>query len=441
MGQKVHPYGFRLGVTKTWRSRWFAKQDYAKLLREDLELKDSLRDRLKAAGVSSVEVDRPGNKLRVTIRTSRPGIIIGRKGAEIEKLKSDLAKKTKREVFIDIQEVHKPELDAQLVAESIALQLEKRVAFRRAMRKAVDSALRFGCKGIKVRVSGRLNGAEIARSEWYLQGQLPLHTLRADVDYGFAQAYTTYGVIGVKCWTYKGEILDGGRRDGLRNEPEPRRPPLRDRRERRPRWLASGADHASRAGRRRPCRRNSRRPPNAPILPPLAPPQPSWKQELKHEPAGRTRAGARGAREERSNHGHWRPNAMLMPKKVKYRKQQRGRMTGKAWRGSSLAFGDFGLKALRCGWITDRQIEAARVAMTRFIKRGGKVWIRLFPDKPITKKPAETRMGKGKGAPEQWVAVIRPGKILFEMEGVPQAPPPKRPFGWPPANCRCRPKW
>ncbi len=211
VGQKVHPYGFRLGVTKTWRSRWFAKADYAKLLREDLELKGALRERLKSAGVSSIEVDRPGNKLRVTIRTSRPGIIIGRKGAEIEKLKGDLAKKTKREVFIDIQEVHKPELDAQLVAESIALQLEKRVAFRRAMRKAVDSALRFGCKGIKVRVSGRLNGAEIARSEWYLQGQLPLHTLRADLDYGFAQAYTTYGVIGIKCWTYKGEILDSGR--------------------------------------------------------------------------------------------------------------------------------------------------------------------------------------------------------------------------------------
>ena len=169
MGQKVHPYGFRLGFTKTWRSRWFAKQDYAKLLREDLELKNSLRERLKAAGVSGIEVDRPGNKLRITIHTSRPGIIIGRKGAEIEKLKQDLAKKTKREVFIDIQEVHKPELDAQLVSESIALQLEKRVAFRRAMRKAVDSALRFGCKGIKVRVSGRLNGAEIARTEWYLQ--------------------------------------------------------------------------------------------------------------------------------------------------------------------------------------------------------------------------------------------------------------------------------
>src|ERR1700687_5574545 len=235
MGQKVHPYGFRLGFTKTWQSRWVATQDYATLLRKDLELKNSLRGRLRTAGVSSIEVDRPGNKLRITIHTSRPGIIIGRKGAEIEKLKQDLAKKTKREVFIDIQEVHKPELDAQLVSESIALQLEKRVAFRRAMRKAVDSALRFGCKGIKVRVSGRLNGAEIARTEWYLQGQLPLHTLRADLDYGFSEAHTTYGIIGVKTWVYKGEILPGGpRRDSLRNDPEPRRPPLRDRRERRP---------------------------------------------------------------------------------------------------------------------------------------------------------------------------------------------------------------
>src|ERR687890_902156 len=224
MGQKVHPYGFRFGVTKTWRSRWFAKQDYAKLLMEDIELKEGLAARLKSAGVSSIEVDRPGNKLGITIRTSRPGIVIGRKGAEIEKLKQDMAKKTKREVFIDIQEVHKPELDAQLVSESIALQLEKRVAFRRAMRKAVDSALRFGCKGIKVRVSGRLNGAEIARSEWYLQGQLPLHTLRADIDYGFAEARTTYGIIGIKTWIYKGEILDlTKRRGGLLPEPEPRR--------------------------------------------------------------------------------------------------------------------------------------------------------------------------------------------------------------------------
>jgi len=290
MGQKVHPYGFRLGVTKTWRSRWFAKGDYAKLLREDLELKESLRDRLKSAGVSSIEVDRPGNKLRITIHTSRPGIIIGRKGAEIEKLKSDLAKKTKREVFIDIQEVHKPELDAQLVAETIALQLEKRVAFRRAMRKSVDSALRFGCKGIKVRVSGRLNGAEIARTEWYLQGQLPLHTLRADIDYGFSEAYTTYGVIGIKCWVYKGEILPGGQRRGLRSEPEPRRAPARERRDR-----GERGDRGDRGPRppAAPAASESGVPPATPILPPMASPslstpilppmsaptQPGWKKD------------------------------------------------------------------------------------------------------------------------------------------------------------------
>jgi small subunit ribosomal protein S3 len=299
MGQKVHPYGFRLGFNKPWRSRWFAKQGYAKLLQEDMELKETLRERLKSASVSSIEVDRPGNKLRVTIRTSRPGIIIGRKGAEIEKLKQDMAKKTKREVFIDIQEVHKPELDAQLVSESIALQLEKRVAFRRAMRKAVDSALRFGCKGIKVRVSGRLNGAEIARSEWYLQGQLPLHTLRADIDYGFAEAHTTYGVIGIKAWLYKGEILDLTKRRGLLPEPEPRR----DSRERRDRGdrgdrgrrdremhppTAPAAEHGGPATQAAPS--DLPRPairPSAPILPPLMSPQqqqPSWKQEARPEP-------------------------------------------------------------------------------------------------------------------------------------------------------------
>jgi small subunit ribosomal protein S3 len=298
MGQKVHPYGFRLGVTKTWRSRWFAKQDYSKLLHEDLELRESLQNRLKAAGVSSIEVDRPGNKLRITIRTSRPGIIIGRKGAEIEKLKSDLAKKTKREVFIDIQEVHRPELDAQLVSESIALQLEKRVAFRRAMRKAVDSALRFGCKGIKVRVSGRLNGAEIARSEWYLQGQLPLHTLRADVDFGFSQAYTTYGVIGIKVWIYKGEVLDGANRRGsLRNEGEPRRRRRDDRvpdrdRERRAPAAAPAPEAGGPVIQQAPP--ELPKPAASPVIPPLSmPTTPSWKQEQNrnHEPATEPESG------------------------------------------------------------------------------------------------------------------------------------------------------
>jgi small subunit ribosomal protein S3 len=299
MGQKVHPYGFRLGVTKTWRSRWFAKADYSKLLHEDLELKESLLSRLKAAGVSSIEVDRPGNKLRITIRTSRPGIIIGRKGAEIEKLKSDLAKKTKREVFIDIQEVHRPELDAQLVSESIGLQLEKRVAFRRAMRKAVDSALRFGCKGIKVRVSGRLNGAEIARSEWYLQGQLPLHTLRADIDYGFSQAYTTYGVIGVKVWIYKGEVLEGSsRRNSLRNEGEPRRRRREERERRPPQVTPVSAAPAGPVVQAAP--ENLPKPAVSPVIPPLSPvTSPSWKQEVRSEaePANTPQPGGEGTKE------------------------------------------------------------------------------------------------------------------------------------------------
>src|SRR6478752_7349952 len=219
MGQKVHPYGFRLGFNKTWRSRWFAGKDYAKLLHEDLKLRDTLKKRFSHAGVSKVEID---------IFTSRPGIIIGRKGTEVDKLKQEIQKKTSREVFINVQVIQKPELDSQLISESVAMQLEKRVAFRRAMRKAVESALRFGARGIKVRVSGRLNGAEIARSEWYLHGQLPLQTLRADIDYGFAEANTTYGQIGIKVWLYKGERLvpQRGREEEYR-ERAPRRPQAR----------------------------------------------------------------------------------------------------------------------------------------------------------------------------------------------------------------------
>ncbi len=205
MGQKVHPIGFRLGFNKTWRSRWYSEKDYANLLHEDLALKKDLKKRFGHAGVARVEVERAANKLKITIFTSRPGIIIGRKGQEVDKLKQEVQKRTGKEVFINIQEILKPELEAQLVSESVAMQLEKRIAFRRAMRKAIDAAQRFGAKGIKIRVSGRLNGAEIARSEWYLHGQLPLHTLRSDIDYGFAEARTTFGQIGVKCWIYKGE--------------------------------------------------------------------------------------------------------------------------------------------------------------------------------------------------------------------------------------------
>jgi small subunit ribosomal protein S3 len=226
VGQKVHPYGFRLGYNKTWHSIWFADKDYAELLHEDLKLKQDLKGRFAGAGVSHIDIERAANKLKIIIHTSRPGIIIGRKGAEIDKLKQEIKGRTGREVFVNIQEIHKPELNAQLQAEQVAQQLEKRIAFRRAMRRAVENAKRFGAKGIKVRVSGRLNGAEIARSEWSLDGQLPLHTLRADVDYGFAEARTTFGVIGVKVWIYRGDLLDarkglygqvGGRAGGARD--------------------------------------------------------------------------------------------------------------------------------------------------------------------------------------------------------------------------------
>jgi small subunit ribosomal protein S3 len=208
MGQKVHPYGFRIGFNKTWRSRWYAEKKYAELLHEDLKLRGDLKRRLGGAGVSAIEIERAANKLKVNILTSRPGIIIGRKGAEVDRLKEEIRKRTQRDVFINILEIDKPEIEAQLVGEAIAMQLEKRVAFRRAMRKAIESAMRFGAKGIRVRVAGRLGGAEIARSEWYLEGRLPLHTLRSDVDYGFAEARTTYGVIGIKVWISKGEARE-----------------------------------------------------------------------------------------------------------------------------------------------------------------------------------------------------------------------------------------
>src|SRR5206468_2130472 len=272
MGQKTHPIGYRLGYNYTWSSRWYAGKDYAKLLHQDIKIRKIVKQKLFHAGVAKVEIERSGDQTRVIIHTARPGIIIGRKGAEVDKLKAELEKSYSGQVYITVKEIKKPELDAQLVCENVATQLEKRVAFRRAMKRSVQSALRLGAQGIKIMVGGRLGGAEIARSEWYREGRVPLHTLRADIDYGFAEAHTTMG--------------------------------------------------------------------------------------------------------------------------------------------------EFGLKALEPGWITSRQIEAARIAITRCVKRGGQVWTRIFPDKPITKKPAETRMGKGKGNPEYWVAVVKPGRILYEMDGV-----------------------
>ena len=207
MGQKVNPYGIRLGINKTWSSRWFSKNEYTKLLHQDLEIKKYVEKKLKNASISKINIERAAKKLRLSIYSSRPGIIIGKKGADIESLKNDLSKMSNLEVFLDIKEVRKPEVEARLVAENIASQLEKRISFRRAMKKAVQSAMRLGAKGVKVVCSGRLGGAEIARTEKYHEGSVPLHTLRGDIDYATAEAETTYGICGIKVWINKGEIL------------------------------------------------------------------------------------------------------------------------------------------------------------------------------------------------------------------------------------------
>jgi small subunit ribosomal protein S3 len=249
MGQKVNPVGLRLGVNRTWDSRWFAAgADYGRLLHEDLKVRAELKKRLYQAGVSRIIIERPHKKCRITIYAARPGVIIGKKGADIEKLRKDVAAITGGEVHLNIVEIRKPEADAQLIAENITSQLERRIAFRRAMKRAMQSAMRLGAKGIRINVSGRLGGAEIARMEWYKEGRVPLHTLRADMDFGFAEAKTTYGIIGVKVWVFKGEVLEhdpmamdkrlasesgpageGGGRE--RSGDRPDRGPRRDRRE------------------------------------------------------------------------------------------------------------------------------------------------------------------------------------------------------------------
>lgn len=208
MGQKVHPYGFRVGYNKNWLSRWFSKSSYPQFVYEDRKVRDYVKSKLYHAGISRIEIERAADKIRLIIFTSRPGIVIGRKGVEIEKLRTDLRKKFGYDFSLEVNEVRRPEVDAQLVAENIALQLERRVAFRRAMKRSISLAMKFGSQGIKISCAGRLGGAEIARTEWQREGRVPLHTLRADIDYGFATAKTTYGIIGVKVWIYKGDILN-----------------------------------------------------------------------------------------------------------------------------------------------------------------------------------------------------------------------------------------
>lgn len=221
MGQKVHPYGFRLGINKPWKSNWYAKKDFAELLQEDISLREYIKKTLSHAGVANVEIERSANRIRVNIHTSRPGIIIGKKGLEVDRLKEELQGFVKgNQINLNIKEIRRAELDATLIAQNIGLQLIKRISFRRAMKKSVVSALRFGAQGIKIRCSGRLGGAEIARSEWYREGRVPLHTLRADIDYGTAEAKTTYGIIGIKVWVYKGDILPGDNKRDRKTDKE-----------------------------------------------------------------------------------------------------------------------------------------------------------------------------------------------------------------------------
>ncbi|MDD2420689.1 MAG: 30S ribosomal protein S3 [Heliobacteriaceae bacterium] len=244
MGQKVHPKGLRIGVIKDWDAKWYADKNYSELLHEDLKIRKYIKNKLFIAGISRVEIERTANRVKITIFTAKPGIVIGRGGAEVENLRKELEKMTGRSVNVNIAEIKKPELDAQLVAENVAAQLEKRVSFRRAMKQSVGRTMRLGAEGIKVMCAGRLGGAEIARTEWYNEGKVPLHTLRADIDYGFAEAKTTYGKIGVKCWIYRGEVLSD-RAGGQPGTPDAQmRPERRDR--------GGRGDRRSRGDRRGP---------------------------------------------------------------------------------------------------------------------------------------------------------------------------------------------
>src|SRR5207302_164101 len=378
--------------------------DYTKLLHEDVAMRRLIGSRLRNAGVARIETERSQNQLTIIIQTAKPGIVIGKQGASVDALRDELERISGKKVRVTIHEIKSPEVDAKLVAESVASQLEKRIAFRRAIKQSIMRTMRAGAKGVKIQVSGRLGGSEMSRREWDRDGRVPLHTLRANIDYGQAEARTTFGRIGVTVWIYKGDfvtatgepILPGG--DGRGRE--------------------EGGDGAPERGRRTPAARAegaAARPEPARPAEPRAP----AAEPVAAVPAPAPAPAPAAPRPARPWSPRWRrSDAMLMPKRTKHRKIHRGYRRGAAQRGSHIAFGTYGLQALEASWITNRQIESARRAMTRHVRRGGQIWIRIFPDHSYTKKPAETRMGSGKGSPEGWVAVVKPGRVLFEMSGV-----------------------
>ncbi len=391
MGQKINPNGFRLGISTDHKSRWYADKLYKAYVGEDVAIRRLLSKGMERAGISKVEIERTRDRVRVDIHTARPGIVIGRRGAEADRIRGELEKLTGKQVQLNILEVKNPEVDAQLVAQGVAEQLAGRVAFRRAMRKAMQTSMRSGAKGVRIQCSGRLGGAEMSRSEFYREGRVPLHTLRADIDYGFYEAKTTFGRIGVKVWIYKGEVA------GTRAERE-----------------AQAAARAGAPGRGRPAAGRRASDPWHPRRPSDA-----LGAHATRPPRAAAPAEATAPAESASATPEWGGlSTMLMPRRVKHRKQHHPKRTGAAKGGTELAFGDFGIQAIEPAYVTNRQIESARIAMTRHIKRGGKVWINIYPDRPLTKKPAETRMGSGKGSPEWWVANVKPGRVMFELSGV-----------------------
>ena len=442
MGQKVHPEALRVGYIHDWKSTWFNEKEFSDYLMEDIQIREHIENKLAHAGLSTITIKKNKNEVEVNIHTARPGIVIGKSGSEVDALRKELHRMTGKAVKVNILEIKRPELDSKLVAQSIAEQLQNRVAFRRAMKRALTSAMRSGAKGVKIQVSGRLGGAEMARTEGYSDGRVPLHTLRADIDYGFYEARTTFGRIGVKVWINKGEIMPKGFAQDLTELEAPQAVGPGGGRGGRPGGPGGGGRGAgrrrARTGRpgwpRRPRRQPGRRPTPAhreALSDRSSEPHPlCLAANLRLPASSLARVPSRHASlpassacsvfAGRSGRGPKERSLMLQPKRVKWRKEHRGRMRGNAKGGTRVEFGEYGLKAIERGWVTNRQIEAARIAMTRKIKRGGKVWINIFPDKPFTQKPAETRMGSGKGSPEGWVAVVKPGRVMFELSGVPE---------------------
>ena len=382
MGQKINPEGFRVGYIHDWKSNWFDERNFSDALIEDVKIRDHIEGKLAHAGLSDIEIRKQRGEVTVDIHTARPGIVIGKSGSEVDALRTELHELTGKPVRVNIREIKRPELDAKLVAQSIAEQLESRVAFRRAMKRALTSAMRSGAKGVKVQVSGRLGGAEMARTEGYSDGRVPLHTLRADIDYGFVEAKTTTGRIGVKCWINKGEVMPEGFGAGPDEELGGRgRRPGTDQRQQRPPQQGGRPPAAAVA------RRSSRRSAAAPPKPAAAPPAPAAPLRLRLPPLPRA-PHPRVVTADADAEAGQAPQAVTAARCAATRRA-----------APPSTFGEYGLKALERGWITNRQIEAARVAMTRKIKRGGKVWINDLPGQALHQEAGRDPDGLGQGQP------------------------------------------